>query len=65
MKQQCSLSLKKQKKRLLIFHNHINNGNTKIVNLLDGSYNKNSKFAIKNGMLLTVSQKVTIYTLIQ
>ena len=28
----------------------------KIVNLLNGSDNENSKFATKNGMLLTVSQ---------
>ena len=30
----------------------------KIVNLLNGSDNENSKFATKNGMLLTVNQKV-------
>ena len=35
----------------------------KIVNLLNGSENENSKFATtKNGMLLTVSQKVIIHT---
>ena len=32
----------------------------KIVNLLNGSNNENSKFATKNGMLLTVKQKVII-----
>ena len=30
----------------------------KIVNLLNGCDNANSKFETKNGMLLTVSQKV-------
>ena len=37
----------------------------KIVNLLNGSDNENSKFATKNGMLLTVSQKVVIQKLTQ
>ena len=37
----------------------------KIVNLLNGSCNENSKFRSKNGMLLTVSQKVIIHTKIQ
>ena len=32
----------------------------KIINLLNGSDNKNSKFATKNGILLIVSQMVTI-----
>ena len=32
----------------------------KIVNWLNGFDNKNSKFATKNGMLLTVSQMVII-----
>ena len=32
----------------------------KIVNLLTGSDNENSKFATKNGMLLTVNQMVII-----
>ena len=36
-----------------------------IVTLLNGSENENSKFATKNGMLLTVSQKVTIHITIQ
>ena len=36
----------------------------KIVNLLNGSDNESSKFATKNGMLLTVSQKVSIHTTI-
>ena len=36
-------------------------GAQKIVNLLNGSNNKNSKFATKNGMLLTVNQKVIIH----
>ena len=31
-----------------------------IVNLLNGSDNENSKFATKNGMLLTVNQEVII-----
>ena len=38
----------------------------KIVNLLNGSGNEYSKFATtKNGMLLTVTQKVSIHTMIQ
>ena len=37
----------------------------KIVNLLNGSDNECAKFATKNGMLLTVSQKVIIDTTIQ
>ena len=32
----------------------------KIVNLLNGSDNENSKFATKNGMLLVVNQMVII-----
>ena len=36
-----------------------------IVNLLNDTDNENSKFATKNGMLLTVSQKVIIHTKIQ
>ena len=32
----------------------------KIVNFLNGSDNENSKFAAKNGILLTVSQMVII-----
>ena len=36
-------------------------GAQKIVNLLNGSNNKNSKFATKNGMLLAVNQKVIIH----
>ena len=38
----------------------------KIVNLLNGSDNENSKFATKkNGMLLTVNQKVIVHKMIQ
>ena len=37
----------------------------KIVNLLNDTDNENSKFATKNGMLLTVSQKVITHTTIQ
>ena len=37
----------------------------KIVNLLNGSDNENSTFAIKNGMLLIVNQMVIIHTTIQ
>ena len=37
----------------------------KIVNLLNDSDNENSKFATKNGMLLTVSQKVIIQKMTQ
>ena len=33
-----------------------------IVNLLNGSNNENSNFQQKNGMLLTVNQKVIIHT---
>ena len=34
----------------------------KIVNLLNGSDNENSRFATKNGMLSTVNQKAIIQT---
>ena len=37
----------------------------KILNFLNGSDNEYAKFATKNGMLLTVSQKVIIHTPIQ
>ena len=37
----------------------------KIVNLLNGFDNENSKFAIKNGMLLIVNQEVIIHRMIQ
>ena len=37
----------------------------KTVNLLNDSNNENSKFATKNGMLLTMNQKVIIHTKIQ
>ena len=37
----------------------------KIVNLLNGSDNENSKFATKNGMLLTVRQKVIVHPKIE
>ena len=37
----------------------------KIVNLLNGSHNENSKFAAKNGMLLIMNQMVIIHTIIQ
>ena len=37
----------------------------KIGNLLNGSENKNSKFATKNGILLTVKQKVIIQKITQ
>ena len=37
----------------------------KIVTLFNDSDNENSKFATKNGMLLTVSQNVIIHTSIQ
>ena len=37
----------------------------KIVNFLNGSDDENSKFATKNGMLLTVNQKVIIHMKIQ
>ena len=37
----------------------------KIINLLNGSDNENSKFATKNGMLLIVNQMVIINTTIQ
>ena len=36
-----------------------------IVNLLNGSDNENSKFATKNGILLTMNQKVIIHIIIQ
>ena len=37
----------------------------KIVHLLNDSDNENSKFETKNGMLLTVNQKVFIHTKIK
>ena len=37
----------------------------KIVNLLNGSDNENSKFATKNGILLIVNHMVIIHTIIQ
>ena len=37
----------------------------KIINLLNGSDNENSKFATKNGISLIMSQKVIILTIIQ
>ena len=37
----------------------------KIVNLLNGADNENSKFATKNGVLLIVNQMVIVHTLIQ
>ena len=37
----------------------------KIVNLLNGSDNENSKFAAKNGILLIVNQKLIIHTIVQ
>ena len=37
----------------------------KIVNLLNGSDNGNSKLQLKNGMLLTVSRKVSIHIMVQ
>ena len=37
----------------------------KIVNLLNGSDNKNSRFATKNGVLLTVSEMVIIHKIMK
>ena len=37
----------------------------KIVNLLNGSDNENSKFAKKKGMLLTVNQNVITHSIIE
>ena len=37
----------------------------KIINLLSGSDNENSKFATKNGILLIMNQKVIIHAKIQ
>ena len=37
----------------------------KIINLLNGADNENSKFATKNGILLIMNQKVIIHTIIQ
>ena len=37
----------------------------KIVNLLNGSDNDNSKFATKNGILLIVKQKVITYLIMK
>ena len=37
----------------------------KISNLLNSSENEYSKFATKNGILLTLNQRVTIHTKIQ
>ena len=37
----------------------------KIVNLLNGSDNENSKFATKNGISMIVNQQVIIHTKVQ
>ena len=37
----------KSEEKTKLFHNHINNGNAKIVNLLNDSDNENSKFPTK------------------
>ena len=37
----------------------------KIVNLLNGSDDKNSRFATKNGVLLTVSEMVIIHKIMK
>ena len=37
----------------------------KIIDLLNAFDNENSKFATKNGILLTMNQKVIIHTIIQ
>ena len=37
----------------------------KILNLLNGSENDNSKFATKNGILLIVSQMVIIHKMVK
>ena len=37
----------------------------KIVNLINGSDNENSKFATKNGKLLLVNQKVITYQIMK
>ena len=37
----------------------------KIINLLNGSDNKNLKFATKNDILLIINQKVITHTIIQ
>ena len=51
MEQHCSLSLKNRKKLLSIFHKSLSQSykkwKQKIVNLLNGSENENSKFATK------------------
>ena len=55
MKQQCFSSLKIQKKQLLNFHKILwvsyKLETQKIINLLNDSTNKESKFSTKNGML--------------
>ena len=67
MKQQCFSSLKNKKKLLLNFHKILpqsyNNGNTKPANLLNGSDNKNWKFATKKLYVIdSESKKVFIHT---
>ena len=37
----------------------------KIINLLNGSDNENSKFATKNGILLIVNQKIITYLIMK
>ena len=51
MKQQCTLSLKNQKKQLLNYHIKYKMEIQKIINLLSDSSNEESKLATKNGML--------------
>ena len=55
MKQQCFSSLKTQKKQLLNFHKILwvsyKLETQKIINLLNDSTNKESKFPTENGML--------------
>ena len=55
MRQQCFLSFKNQKKQLLNFYEILLASSKmeteKVIDLLNDSNNKESKFAAKNGML--------------
>ena len=61
MRQQCFLSFKNQKKQLLNFYEILLASSKmeteKVIDLLNDSNNKESKFAAKNGMLQTVKQQ--------
>ena len=47
----------KSEEKTKLFHNHINNGNAKIVNLLNDSDNENSKFPTKKWYVINSESK--------